>query len=103
MPFTLELIGIILYGVLCIAGGILGYVKSRSQASLISGGISGLLLLILARMVNLGKSWAVYVAATIVFLLIMVFVVRWFKSKKPMPAIPMIFLGIVSLILILKK
>lgn len=103
MPFTPELIGIILYGVLCIAGGIFGYVKSRSQISLISGGISGLLLLILARMVNLGQSWAVYVAATIVFLLIMVFVVRWFKSKKPMPAIPMIFLGVISLILILKK
>ncbi|MEY4550952.1 MAG: Transrane protein [Pseudomonadota bacterium] len=33
------------YGVLSLAGGIMGYVKAKSRASLIAGGLSGLLLL----------------------------------------------------------
>lgn len=33
------------YGVLSLAGGIMGYVKAKSRASLIAGGISGLLLI----------------------------------------------------------
>lgn len=33
------------YGVLSLAGGVMGYVKAKSRASLIAGGVSGLLLL----------------------------------------------------------
>jgi uncharacterized membrane protein (UPF0136 family) len=33
------------YGVLSLAGGVMGYVRANSRASLIAGGISGLLLL----------------------------------------------------------
>jgi len=33
------------YGVLALGGGVMGYVKARSQASLIAGGVSGLLLI----------------------------------------------------------
>jgi uncharacterized membrane protein (UPF0136 family) len=33
------------YGLLSLAGGIMGYVKAKSRASLIAGGISGVLLL----------------------------------------------------------
>ncbi len=33
------------YGVLSLAGGIMGYVKANSRASLIAGGISGVLLI----------------------------------------------------------
>ena len=79
----------------------MGYRKSQSKISLISGGISGILLLILAGMMNSGIQWAVTVAAIIIALLIFVFAMRWFKTKKFMPAIPMIFFGIVSLTLIL--
>lgn len=79
----------------------MGYVKSHSKVSLISGGVSGLLLLILAGMMGLGKSWAYPIAAVIIALLIIVFIVRWFKTKKLMPAMPMIFFGCISLVLIL--
>ena len=78
-----------------------GYVKSQSKVSLISGGVSGILLLILAVMMNLGKAWAYPIAASIISLLIFVFIVRWFKTKKLMPAMPMIFFGIISIIFIL--
>jgi uncharacterized membrane protein (UPF0136 family) len=33
------------YGTLALAGGVMGYVKAKSRASLIAGGISGLLLI----------------------------------------------------------
>ena len=92
----------IFYGLLSLGGGILGYVKSKSKVSLISGGISGLLLLILAIAIYLGYSWASLVAAVVVALLTVVFIIRWFKTKKFMPPIPMIFFGILSLIVILK-
>lgn len=99
--FTSELIATVLYGLLSIGGGVMGYIKSQSKVSLISGGVSGLLLLILAGMMNSGYQWAVTIAAIIISLLILVFIVRWFKTKKLMPALPMIFFGVISLVLIL--
>jgi uncharacterized membrane protein (UPF0136 family) len=33
------------YGVLALGGGVMGYVKAKSRASLIAGGVSGLLLI----------------------------------------------------------
>ena len=99
--FTPELVATILYGLLSIGGGVMGYLKSQSKVSLISGGLSGLLLLVLAGMMNLGIAWANPIAAIIISLLIVVFIVRWLKTQKPMPALPMIFFGVISLILIL--
>ena len=99
--FTPELIATVFYGILTLAGGVIGYLKSQSKVSLISGGVSGLVLLILAAMINLGLSWATPIAATIILLLIVVFIIRWFKTKKLIPALPMIFFGVVSLVFIL--
>ncbi len=98
---TPELIATVFYGLLSIGGGVMGYIKSQSKVSLISGGVSGLLLLILAGMMNLGAQWAVIAAAIIISLLVVIFIVRWFKTKKLMPAVPMIFFGVVSLVFIL--
>ncbi len=99
--FTPELIATVFYGLLSIVGGVMGYIKSQSKVSLISGGVSGLLLLILAGIMNAGNQWAVTISAIVISLLVIVFVVRWFKTKKLIPAVPMIFFGVVSLILIL--
>ena len=101
LGFTSQSIATILYAILSIGGGIIGYLKSGSQVSLISGGLSGLLLLILALMIDRGATWATYVAAIIIALLVVVFVIRWFKTKKLIPAIPMIVFGIISVIAIL--
>jgi uncharacterized membrane protein (UPF0136 family) len=98
---TPELIATVFYGLLSLVGGIIGYLKSRSKVSLISGGVSGLLLLILAGMINSGLSWAVTVAAVIIALLVVVFIIRWFKTKKLIPAMPMILFGILALVVIL--
>ena len=43
---------------LTIAGGVMGYVKAHSNASLIAGGISGLLLLVAGYLIGSGKAQA---------------------------------------------
>ena len=99
--FTPELIATIFYGLLSIGGGVMGYLKSQSKVSLVSGGVSGLLLLLLAGMIYSGVSWAKPIAVGIISLLIIIFLIRWFKTKKPIPALPMIFFGFGSLVMIL--
>ncbi|MGD1922172.1 MAG: TMEM14 family protein [Pleurocapsa sp.] len=98
---TPELIATALYGLLSLVGGIFGYTKSKSKVSLISGGVSGLILLALAGFIYAGNQWLGFVAAGIIALLVVVFAIRWSKTKKFMPAVPMIFFGVVSLVLIL--
>jgi uncharacterized membrane protein (UPF0136 family) len=91
----------IVYGVLAIAGGIIGYVKSQSKASIISGSISGLLL-ILGGVASLqGQVWGLILTAAIAALLIIVFAIRWLKTRKLMPAGVMVLLGAIALALIL--
>jgi uncharacterized membrane protein (UPF0136 family) len=50
LPSTLVLALVVaaLYGVVTLAGGVIGYVKANSTASLIAGGIFGVLLLLCA-------------------------------------------------------
>ena len=80
--FTPELIGTVFYGLLSIVGGVMGYVKSQSKVSLISGGVSGLLLLILAGMMNSGYQWAVTIAAIITSFLIVVFIIASLEVRN---------------------
>ena len=44
-----------IFGALTILGGVIGFVKAGSKASLIAGGISGLLILIAAWLVMSGN------------------------------------------------
>ena len=98
---TIEAIAILLYGLLSLGGGILGYVKSGSKVSLISGSISGSLLVVLAILAVLGNPWAYLIAAIVVALLVVTFSIRFFKTRSFMPAIPMIALGVTALVVIL--
>ncbi|MEH2349785.1 MAG: TMEM14 family protein [Nostoc sp.] len=45
---NLSIIAAFAYGILAIAGGIIGYTQARSRVSLLSGSISGLLLILAA-------------------------------------------------------
>ena len=42
---TVALGVVVAYGALALVGGVMGYVKAKSRASLIAGGISGVLLI----------------------------------------------------------
>jgi uncharacterized membrane protein (UPF0136 family) len=78
---------LLLYAVLVIAGGVMGYVKARSKPSLISGLISGAALLI-AWGITLGNSYSagMGLATCLAITLLIVFSLRFRKSNKFMPA-----------------
>ena len=71
--------------------------------SLISGGISGLLLLVASYFMNQGFTWAFFLAGVISLILIVVFSIRLGKTRKFMPAGLMVGLGVVTLILIISQ
>ena len=78
---------LLLYAVLVMAGGVMGYVKARSKPSLISGLISGAALLI-AWGITLGNSYSagIALATCLAIALLVVFSLRFRKTRKFMPA-----------------
>lgn len=88
----------LIYGILAIAGGAIGYKQAGSKVSLISGIISGLLLIIGAYLLFGGSSAGATLAAIVSVVLIVVFGIRLAKTRKFMPAGLMIILGIVNVV-----
>lgn len=87
----------IVFGILCILGGALGYARARSKASIIAGGISGALLILAG---ILGRGVIPYTIAIVVSVLLLAHFGRSFvASKKVMPAIPMILLSLACIAL----
>ncbi len=93
-----SIIAASLYGILSIIGGIIGYKSAGSKVSLISGTISGLLLLVAAYVQLQGQTWGLTLAVIITSLLVIVFAIRLVKTRKLMPAGLMVVLGLVTLI-----
>jgi uncharacterized membrane protein (UPF0136 family) len=87
----------ILFGLVSIAGGAIGYTRAKSKASLIAGGVSGALLVIAAL---LSPSVPAFILGFLVSILLLVHFGRSYAVKrKPMPAIPMIVLSGVCIVL----
>jgi uncharacterized membrane protein (UPF0136 family) len=93
----IGIITAIAYGVLAVVGGIIGYVQAQSKASLISGSISGLLLIVAGVMQLQGQVAGLTLATVITSVLVIVFAIRLIKTRKFMPAGLMSLLGVVSL------
>ncbi|MBE9185877.1 hypothetical protein IQ270_14535 [Microcoleus sp. LEGE 07076] len=85
------------YGALTVVGGIIGYIKAKSQASLISGLISGSLLIFAGSAQLMGQSWGLTLAAAISAVLVIVFILRLVKTRKFMPAGMLILASFASL------
>lgn len=95
---TSSILAAFLYGIFTLLGGIMGYVKSRSQISLISGCFSGMLLLSGALAALKGNPWGLTLAMIVTALLVIVFIVRWLKTRKFMPAGMMVGVGVMTFI-----
>ena len=94
---NVGVIAAIAYGVLAIVGGVMGYRKAGSKVSLISGVISGLLLLLGGLLYAQGNLAGRILATIVTALLIIVFIIRLTKTRKFMPAGLMTVVGIVAL------
>src|SRR2546426_12775668 len=76
----------IAFGVLTIAGGIVGYVKAGSMASIIAGSITGKLLLVAAFLLPQHRAIGLATAFIISLLLAAQFVPKFIRTGGAMPA-----------------
>ena len=97
MNFSPSIVALIVYGLVAIIGGIIGFTKSQSKASLISGSISGIGLLGSGIAAAQNQEWGKILGMAITSLLVIVFVVRLIKTQKFMPAGLMILGGVITL------
>ncbi len=103
LTMELGIVAAFVYGILALIGGIIGYVQASSKISLLSGSISGLLLIIAAFLQLQGQIWGLFVAAFITAALVVFFSLRLAKTRKFMPSGLMIILGVLALVLMVNQ
>ena len=94
---NIAILATIAYGLLSGLGGIWGYIKSRSKPSLISGCLSGIILLVAALMQSQGNSLGLLISRIVVLALVVVFTIRLIKTSKFMPSGIMLIAGVITL------
>jgi uncharacterized membrane protein (UPF0136 family) len=90
----MESIVAIAYGVLAVVGGILGYTKAGSKMSLISGSVSGVLLILSGLLMRTIGIKGLILATVVTGILLVVFAVRLANTRKFMPAGLMVMTGV---------
>ena len=88
----------VVFGVLTIAGGVVGYVKAGSGASIIAGSITGVLLLVAAFLLPEHRAIGLATAFIISLLLAAQFVPKFIRTGRVMPAGMMSILSVIGLI-----
>lgn len=86
---------LIVYGALTGIGGVIGFIKAKSKASLIAGGVSGGLLIVSGILLLIGVPFGLYLGFAVTVVLCAVFASRYVKTKAMMPARMMLLISIV--------
>ena len=89
----------IIFGLLTILGGVIGYVKAGSTASIIAGSIAGILLLIAALLLPGNLALGLALAAVISIALAGRFIPAFIKTGHLMPAGVMSVLSVIGIIM----
>jgi uncharacterized membrane protein (UPF0136 family) len=89
----------IIFGILTIAGGVIGYVKAGSMPSIVAGSISGVLLLIAAWLLPEHRAAGLIVGFMVSLLLIGQFLPKFMRTGKAMPAGMMSILSAIGIVL----
>jgi uncharacterized membrane protein (UPF0136 family) len=88
----------VVFGVLTIAGGVVGYVKAGSVASIIAGSITGVLLLIAVFLLPEHRAIGLATAFIVSLLLAAQFVPKFIRTGRVMPAGMMSVLSVIGVI-----
>jgi uncharacterized membrane protein (UPF0136 family) len=88
----------IVFGVLTVAGGVAGYVKAGSVASIIAGSITGVLLLVAAFLLPEHRAIGLATAFIISLLLAAQFAPKFIRTGRAMPAGMMSILSVIGII-----
>ena len=89
----------IIFGLLTIVGGVMGYVKAGSTASIIAGSISGILLLVASFLLPDHLAAGLALAAVVSIALAGRFVPAFIKTGQAMPAGLMSVLSVIGVIM----
>jgi uncharacterized membrane protein (UPF0136 family) len=88
----------IIFGVLTIAGGVVGYVKAGSVASIIAGSVTGVLLLVAAFLLPEHHAIGLATAFIVSLLLAAQFVPKFIRTGRIMPPGTMSVLSVIGII-----
>jgi uncharacterized membrane protein (UPF0136 family) len=88
----------IVFGVLTIIGGIVGYTKAGSVASIIAGSITGVLLLVAAFLLPEHRMVGLATALIVSLLLAAQFLPKFLRTGRMMPAGMMSILSVIGII-----
>ncbi|HEY4283577.1 MAG TPA: TMEM14 family protein [Chthoniobacterales bacterium] len=88
----------LVFGVLTIAGGIIGYVKARSAASIVAGTITGILLIVAGMLLPVHRELGLCLALVTSAILAAQFVPRLLRTRRVMPAGVMSLLSVIGII-----
>ncbi len=82
---TLAIVACV-YGGLILLGGVMGFVKGKSKVSLVTGILFGAALLECGLLIQQEVAFAVVAATLLAGVLVLVFMMRYLKTRKLMPA-----------------
>jgi uncharacterized membrane protein (UPF0136 family) len=88
----------VIFGVLTVVGGIVGYVKAGSVASIVAGSITGVLLIVAAFLLPQHRAAGLATGFVISLLLAAQFVPKFIRTGRVMPAGMMSILSVIGLI-----
>jgi uncharacterized membrane protein (UPF0136 family) len=88
----------VVFGVLTVAGGVVGYVKAGSVASIIAGSITGVLLLVAGFLLPEHRAVGLATAFIISLLLAAQFAPKFIRTGRVMPAGMMSILSVIGVI-----
>ena len=86
------------YGLFSLVGGMIGYLKANSTASLIAGSMSGILLLLCAYGMAHGSRAAVLGSLAVAVVLGARFLGTWLKHHRVMPDLLMVLFSAATLL-----
>jgi|GEM_PF-211926 uncharacterized membrane protein (UPF0136 family) len=95
-------VAILIYAILVASGGFLGFMRTGSRISVITGVIFAILLLtFLLLTLNPDLRFiAILLSAIVTLLLTIFFGFRYVKTRKPMPGLAMVIVGLVMLVIL---
>jgi uncharacterized membrane protein (UPF0136 family) len=88
----------LVFGVLTIAGGIIGYVKAKSAASVVAGTITGIMLIVAGLILPAHRELGLVLALFTSAILAAQFVPRLLRTGRVMPAGVMSVLSVIGII-----
>ena len=91
----------LIFGLLTILGGVMGYVRAGSTASIIAGSVSGILLLVAAFLLPNNVAVGLMLAGLVSILLAGRFLPAFLKTGSVMPAGMMAALSVIGVVMVI--